>query len=127
MARPAHHHIHASHAHLRRGVILNSEFLGHPKGRLLPATLNSELLLRSLEPHANTTPEVVVVRDVVGVVEEPAPLTEEIHWVNGMRAERDPEMEHPRRREGVASGQVPQRDAGADESGAEIAIDLAVD
>src|SRR6478672_20073 len=98
----------------RRG---NSEFV----------LLNSELPLRASEPHTNATPELVVVREVVEMIREPASLADEVHRVCRVRAQRDAKMNHPRRGERIAARDIPKRDTGTDESRAEIAIDLAVD
>src|SRR5207249_1302322 len=68
------------------------------------------------------------VRDIVDVVEEEPAFAEEIHRVLRMRAQRNAEVEHPRRRKSVAAGDIPEREAGAEERAAtQIFIELNVD
>src|SRR3954465_13170874 len=76
-----------------------------------------------LEAHAYGCPELIVVADVVDVVEEEPSLADEVRLVRRTRAQRDAEVQHPRRCERVAAGQIPKRDAGADERAAvQIAV-----
>src|SRR5581483_12212074 len=67
-----------------------------------------------LETHTHPGPELIVVADVVGVVEEEPAFADEVRLVRRM-AERYAEVHHSRRRKGVASGQVPEGDPDADE------------
>src|SRR4051812_16820915 len=72
-----------------------------------------ELVLAEADP--NPAPEVVVVVDRVDVVEEQSAFTDEVHRPVRIVVQRDAEVQQPRRRERLTPGEIPERDARADE------------